>query len=61
MSAVELLLDRPVNLTKDNSSPFTPANARRVIDALVETAPVYAGFLPLEARDQIIYGGETPI
>jgi hypothetical protein len=36
-----------------SSAPFTPANARRIIDALVDTAPVYAGFLPLDARDQI--------
>lgn len=35
-------------------SAFTTANARRIIDALVETAPVYAGFLPLDARDQIL-------
>jgi len=40
--------------TKDNPSPLTPANARRIIDALVETAPVYAGFLPLAARDVIL-------
>jgi hypothetical protein len=40
--------------SKKNASAFTPANARRIVDALVETAPVYAGFLPLDARDQIL-------
>jgi hypothetical protein len=40
--------------TRDSSAPFAPANARRVIDALVDTAPVYAGFLPLDARARIL-------